>query len=60
MLGWYFQKNQMKDSLLSNEGLDRIADRVISRMSLTVDTTEVIAAIEDIQRRLDELAQYEG
>lgn len=50
----------MKSSLLGNAELDRIADRVISRMSLTVDAAEVIAAIEEIQRRLDGLAQYGG
>lgn len=60
MLRWQFQKEQMKVSLLSNAELDRIADRVISRMSLTVDAAEVIAAIEEIQRRLDGLAQYGG
>lgn len=60
MLRWQFQKEQMKASLLSNAELDRIADRVISRMSLTVDAAEVIAAIEDIQQRLDGLAQYGG
>ena len=60
MLHWQFQKEQMKASLLGNAELDRIADRVISRMSLTVDAAEVIAAIEEIQRRLDGLAQYGG
>ena len=57
MLRWQFQKAQMKASILNDRELDRIADRVISRMSITMDASDVIAAIDDIQQRLDRLGQ---
>lgn len=57
MLRWQFQKAQMKASLLNDVELDRIADRVISRMSITLDESDVIAAIDDIQRCIDRLGQ---
>lgn len=47
----------MKASILNDRELDRIADRVISRMSITMDASDVIAAIDDIQQRLDRLGQ---
>lgn len=57
MLRWQFQKAQMKAGLLNDAELDRIADRVISRMSITLDASDVISAIDDIQRRIDRLGQ---
>lgn len=47
----------MKASILNDRELDRIADRVIARMSITMDASDVIAAIDDIQHRLDRLGQ---
>lgn len=47
----------MKAGLLNDAELDRIADRVISRMSITLDASDVISAIDDIQRRIDRLGQ---
>ena len=47
----------MRAGLLNDAELDRIADRVISRMSITLDVSDVIAAIDDIQRRIDRLGQ---
>ena len=57
MLRWQFQKAQMKAGLLNEAELDRIADRVLSRMSVSVDASDLIAAIDDIQQRLDRLGQ---
>lgn len=43
MLRWQFQKDQMKANLLNDAEIDRIADRVISRLSVTVDVENLIA-----------------
>ena len=45
------------DSLLTNDELDRIADRVIERINITVDASEVIDAINEIQEKLNELGE---
>lgn len=55
MLRLQRQKDDFYKSLLRDEELDRIADRVLSRMSVTVDASEAIAALDDIQRRIDRL-----
>lgn len=57
MLRWHFQKKAFYEDLMNDNQIDRIADRVLSRMSVSVDASEVIAAIDDIQQRLDRLGQ---
>lgn len=60
-LRWWYQKQMAKEALLSKAEHDRLvhdtADEVLSRISLTVDATEIIAAIDDIQRRIDNLGK---
>lgn len=56
-LAWQFQKDMMKANLLSDDDIDRIADRVLSRMSVTVDMTEVIKAIAELRKLLDDLGR---
>lgn len=57
MLRWHFQKKAFYEDLMNDKQIDRIADRVLSRMSVSVDASEVIAAIDDIQQRLDRLGK---
>ncbi len=45
------------DELLSDRELDRIADRVIERIHLTADASEIVEAIEEIQKKLKELGE---
>lgn len=58
-LRYYYQKQMIKDSLLSAEErkklIDEVADQVISRISLTADVTDIINSIEEIRKKLDEL-----
>lgn len=58
-LRWYFQKEMMKQQFFSKEEYDRIvndvADRVISRMKITADASEIFDAIDEIERRLKDL-----
>ena len=50
-----------REALLSKTEHDRLvhdtANEVLSRISLTVDASEIIAAIDDIQRRIDNLGK---
>ena len=61
MLRWQYQKDMMKQSILDRQERERliedVADRVLSRISITVDAEDVINAIEDIQNRLDRLGK---
>ena len=57
MLRWHFQKKAFYEDLMNDNQIDRIADRVLSRMSVSIDASDVIAAIDDIQQRLDRLGQ---
>lgn len=61
MLRWQYQKDMMKQSILDRQErerlIDDVADRVLARISITVDAEDVINAIEDIQRRLDRLGK---
>ena len=49
----------MKQQFFSKEEYDRIvndvADRVISRMKITADASEIFDAIDEIERRLKDL-----
>lgn len=60
-LRWQYQKDMMKMQFFSKEEYERIindvADKVISRMRLTVDASEIIEAIEEIERRLKDLGK---
>ena len=45
----------MKNELLTDREIDIIADRVIQRLNITADVSEFIAAIDDLNNRLNEL-----
>ena len=53
MLAWYFQKEQMKASLLDDAEIDRIAERVLQRISIRIETE----AIEQLRDLLNSLGQ---
>ena len=61
MLRWQYQKDMMKQSILDRQERERliedVADRVLARISITVDAEDVINSIEDIQSRLDRLGK---
>ena len=59
MLRYQFQKDMMKSSLLSDNDIDRIADKVISRIVLKANIEQAIANIEELQRAIKNLANKE-
>ena len=57
MLQYQFQKDMIKNKLLSDKEIDEIADRVIQRFNIKVDASEIIAAIDDLNDRLNNLGK---
>lgn len=57
MLQYQYQKDMMKNKLLSDKEIDEIADRVIQRLNIKVDASEIIAAIDEINKRLNDLGK---
>ena len=57
MLQYQFQKEMMKDKFLYDKEIDAIADRVIQRLNIKVDASEIIAAIDDLIDRLNNLGK---
>ena len=53
MLAWQFQKEQMKARLLDDAEIDRIAERVLQRISIRIETE----AIEQLRDLLNGLGQ---
>ena len=47
MLAWQFQKDQMKARLLDDAEIDRIAERVLQRISIRIEA-EAIAQLRDL------------
>ena len=48
MLRYQFQKDMMKSSLLSDYEIDRLADKVLSRIAIKTDIVQAIANIKDL------------
>ena len=57
MLQYQYQKDMMKNKLLSDKEIDEIADRVIQRLNIKIDASEIIAAIDDLNDRLNNLGK---
>ena len=57
MLQYQYQKDMMKNKLLSDKEIDEIADRVIQRLNIKIDASEIIAAIDEINKRLNDLGK---
>lgn len=53
LLAWQFQKEQMKARLLNNEEIDRIAERVLERISIRIEAE----AIEQLRNMLNSLGE---
>ena len=58
MLQYQFQKEMMKQNLLSDREIDVIADRVIQRLNISVDASDIINAIDDLNNRIKNLGNY--
>ncbi len=57
VLAYWYQKRQAMDELLSDKQIDAIADRVVERFNFTADASDIIEAIEEIQKKLKELGE---
>lgn len=57
MLQYQYQKSMMKNELLTDKEIDVIADRVIQRLNITADVSEIIAAIDDLNKRIENLGK---
>ena len=53
MLAWQFQKDQMKARLLDDAEIDRIAERVLRKISIRIEAE----AIEQLRDLLNSLGQ---
>lgn len=61
MLRWQFQKDMMKQSLYERQEREQLvrdtASEVLSRLSATVDASEIFDAIDDLEDRLNNLGK---
>ena len=61
MLRWQFQKYMMKQSLYERQEREQLvhdaASEVLSRLSATVDASEIFDAIDDLEDRLNDLGK---
>ncbi len=48
----------IKQNLLSDREIDDIADRVIQRLNISVDASDIINAIDDLNNRIKNLGNY--
>ena len=53
MLAWQFQKEQMKARLLDDAEIDRIAERVLQRISIRIEA-EAIVQLRDMLNSLEQ------
>ena len=57
-LQYHFQKDMIKQNLLSDREIDVIADKVIQRLNISVDASDIINAIDDLNNRIKNLGNY--
>ena len=57
-LQYQFQKDMIKQNLLSDREIDVIADRVIQRLNISVDASDIINTIDDLNNRIKNLGNY--
>lgn len=48
----------MKQNLLSDHEIDVIADRVIQRLNISVDVTDIIKEIDNLNDKIKNLGNY--
>lgn len=56
-LRYAFQKEMRMQQLLSDEELDRIAEKVVQRISITMDASELVNEIDAIKRAINSLGK---
>ena len=61
-LRWYYQKEMMMRDILDRQEraalVEEVANLVLSRISATVDATEIFEQIDGLKKSLDELYNY--
>ena len=57
MLHYQYQKDMMKRSLLSDYEIDRIADKVLSRIAVKTDIAQAVANIKELQNTINNLGK---
>ena len=57
MLRYQYQKDMMKRSLLSDYEIDRIADKVLSRIAVKTDIAQAVANIKELQNTINNLGK---
>ena len=57
MLRYQYQKNMMKGSLLSDYEIDRIADKVLSRIAVKTDIMQAIMNIKELENTINNLGK---
>lgn len=57
MLRYQFQKDMMKSSLLSDYEIDRLADKVLSRIAIKTDIVQAIANIKELRNTINNLGK---
>lgn len=57
MLRYQYQKDMIKSNILSEYELDRIADKVLSRIALKTNIEQTIANIEELQSAINNLGK---
>lgn len=55
MLRYAYQKQMIMDNLLTDAQLDRVAEKVIERISINADISDIIEALDEIEKRLDKI-----
>ena len=61
MLNYYFQKQAIKEQLLSAQEREQlvndVAEKVLSRISATVDASEIFDAIDGLNEKIESLGR---
>lgn len=57
MLRYQYQKNMLKSQLLSDNMIDRIADKVLSRIAVKADIIQAIADIKELENTINNLGK---
>ena len=57
MLRYQYQKDMIKSSLLSDYEIDRIADKVLSRIAIKTDIAQAVANIKELQNIINNLGK---
>ena len=57
-LQYQFQKDMIKQNLLSDREIDVIADKVIQRLNISVDVTDIIKEIDNLNEKIKNLGNY--